>query len=298
MPYNEFSPDLLTNYNPLNDVLFKFIFGNNKRKRITIDFLNTILEHSLTHPIIDLTFAPTERNPEHEGDKLTRLDVACILDSGEQVDIEVQVVNAKDMSSRTLYYWSQMYMTSLLSGETYHDLKPCITVNILDFTLLPKKDPHSTYGVCELETGHRLNKDLELHFLEIPKYSLISQKPISQMTKMERWLAYFANQLDEKGKEELAMSESAIKEAMDAAKVFLSNTEGRRAYINRQMAIMDRQSQLEVAHKEGLEEGQEAEKRKTILGMLHEKLPIDMIARVTHASIDQITEIGKLNGLL
>ena len=30
-------------------------------------------------------------SPEHDHDKLTRLDVACVLDSGEQVDVEVQV---------------------------------------------------------------------------------------------------------------------------------------------------------------------------------------------------------------
>ena len=29
------------NYNPLNDVLFKFIFGKEERKQITIDFLNS-----------------------------------------------------------------------------------------------------------------------------------------------------------------------------------------------------------------------------------------------------------------
>ena len=250
------------NYNPMNDVLFKFIFGSESRKQITIDFLNTVLEKSLDQPIVDLAFAPTEKIPEHQGDKLTRLDVACILNSGEQVDVEVQVVNEKDMSSRTLYYWSQMYMTSLSAGQSYHDLKPCITVNILNFSLLPKVTPHSIYGVCELETGHRLNRDLELHFLEIPKYAKAPQKPISEMTKMERWLAYFANRLNSKEKEELAMSDAAIKEAMDAAKVFLSNTAGQRAYINRQMAIMDRQSQLENAHNDGFQEGRQEGRRE------------------------------------
>lgn len=40
------------------------------------------------------------------------------------------------------------------------------------------------------------------------------------MSKMERWLAYFANQLDRKGKEELAMSEATIQNAMEAARIF------------------------------------------------------------------------------
>ena len=38
-------------------------------------------------------------------------------------------------------------------------------------------------------------KGLVFHFLEIPKYTKSPKKRIRDMTKMERWLAYFANQL-------------------------------------------------------------------------------------------------------
>ena len=72
----------------------------------------------------------------------------------------------------------------------------------------------------KLDNGHQLTKDLAIHFLEIPKYAKQEKKPISEMSKMERWLAYFANQLDRKGKEELAMSEAAIQNAMEAARIF------------------------------------------------------------------------------
>lgn len=75
------------------------------------------------------------------------------------------------------------------------------------------------------------------------------------MTKMERWLAYFANQLDKKGKEELAMSEVAIQEAMKAARIFFNNTAERRQYINREMARMDRESMIQNSLKEGEERG-------------------------------------------
>ncbi len=243
------------NYNPMNDVLFKFIFGKEERKQITIDFLNAVLEPSLGHAIQDLAFAPSEMNPEHEGDKLTRLDVACILDTGEQVDVEVQVVNEGNMARRTLFYWSQMYLMSLPAGKTYDDLKPAITVNLLNFSFLPQEGPHAVYGLYNMETGDRLTRDLELHFLELPKYIKGVQKPISQMTKMERWLAYFANRLDKKGKEELAMSEAAIHTAMDAARIFLSNTAERRLYINKEMARMDRDSGLLHAERKGEQKG-------------------------------------------
>ena len=238
------------NYNPMNDVLFKFIFGKEERKQITIDFLNAVLQASLGHPITDLTFAPSEMIPEHEGDKLTRLDVACILDSGEQIDVEVQVVNEKNMERRTLFYWAQMYLMSLPTGKLYTDLKPAITINLLNFTFLPQEEPHAMYGLYNPVNGHQLTKDLMLHFLEIPKYAKEPEKPIAEMTKMERWLAYFANRLDTKGKEELAMSEAAIRNAMDAARVFLSSTEERRRYINRELARMDQESGLIHARQE------------------------------------------------
>ena len=240
------------NYNPLNDVLFKFIFGKEERKQITIDFLNAVLNPSLGHMIQDLQFSNTEMSPEHEHDKLTRLDVACVLDSGEQVDVEVQVANEKNMSRRTLYYWAQMYLMSLPAGKTYRNLKPCITINLVNFGFLPQEDPHAVYGIYNSDNGHQLTKDLAIHFLEIPKYVKQEKKPISEMSKMERWLAYFANQLDRKGKEELAMSEAAIQNAMEAARIFLNNTAERRLYINREMARMDRESQLEDAHEEGI----------------------------------------------
>ena len=240
------------NYNPLNDVLFKFIFGKEERKQITIDFLNAVLNPSLGHMIQDLQFSNTEMSPEHEHDKLTRLDVACVLDSGEQVDVEVQVANEKNMSRRTLYYWAQMYLMSLPAGKTYRNLKPCITINLVNFSFLPQEDPHAVYGIYNSDNGHQLTKDLAIHFLEIPKYAKQEKKPISEMSKMERWLAYFANQLDRKGKEELAMSEAAIQNAMEAARIFLNNTAERRLYINREMARMDRESQLEDAHEEGI----------------------------------------------
>ena len=133
--------------NPMNDVLFKFIFGKEERKGITIDFLNAVLEESLEHPIKDICFTQTEQVPQDDGGKLTRFDVACELDSGEMIDVEVQVINYQNMQRRTLYYWSQMYLTGILSGEDYAELRPAITINILAFNILPQAEPHAMYSI-------------------------------------------------------------------------------------------------------------------------------------------------------
>ena len=99
----------------------------------------------------------------------------------------------------------------------------------------------------------------KIHFLEIPKFI---NKPVKEMTKMERWMAYFSDKLNVAEKEELAMSEAAIGSAYDATLAFFQTPEERLKYLNRQMAIMDYQSGLESAEERGEERGEKrGEKR-------------------------------------
>ena len=46
------------------------------------------------------------------------------------------------------------------------------------------------------------------------------------------------------------------------------------------------------------EEATQKERNSNILGMLREKIPMETIARITKVSVEQIRELGKLNGVL
>ena len=48
----------------------------------------------------------------------------------------------------------------------------------------------------------------------------------------------------------------------------------------------------------GMEKGIQQERNSNILGMLREKIPMETIARITKTSVEQIRELGKLNGVL
>ena len=255
MSWQEEIPEDQQGFNPMNDVAFKFIFGKEERKTITIDFLNTVLEQSLAHAIKDISFRQTEMLPDGDEGKLSRLDIACELDTGELVDVEVQVINYNNMQRRTLFYWARLYLLSLTRGEGYGLLRPAITINLLAFELLPQAEPVAMYSIYNIKTGDRLNKDMELHFIEIPKYIKAPQKTIRESSKMERWLAYFANRLTNEEREELAMNEPAIREAMEAEKIFMCNPDEYLRYVNRQMALMDYQSGLQAAALEGEKRG-------------------------------------------
>ncbi|MBR3458808.1 MAG: PD-(D/E)XK nuclease family transposase [Selenomonadaceae bacterium] len=80
-------------YNPMNDVLFKFIFGKEERKHITIDFINSMLDRDKAHEIVDITFKNVEMTPLAAEIKLTRLDVFCVTSTGEKVDLVSHLVH-------------------------------------------------------------------------------------------------------------------------------------------------------------------------------------------------------------
>ncbi len=267
------------------DVMFKFIFGANERKSVTLDFLNAVLSLEGEQKLKDIQFLDRELVPESDDEKMSRLDIFGITDTGSQVDIEVQIVNRKNMEKRTLYYWSRLYQR-LERGKDYQELHQTIAINILDFSLLPQKDFHSKYGIYNLETGHRLTDDLEIHFLEVPKWEV---KNIKEMKRLDRWLGYLSRKLTDEEREELAMKEDAIREAMKAEKIFTQDDIKWREYEQREAAIRDYRSDMRAWREEGREEGIMSVAKK----LLEKNMDKAQIAEVTGLTLSQIEELAE-----
>ena len=243
-------------FNPMNDVLFKFIFGSEERKHITIDFLNAVLEREGNSAIKEIEFRNVEFMSQRYEEKSARLDIFAIIDDKERLDIEVQCINHHDMEKRSLFYWAQMFLhsVSLMKAECYKDLMPAIAINILDFNFLPFEKPHSMYSLYDQENMHRLTDVLEIHFLEVPKFG---KKPIEEMSRMEKWMTFFSRKLNLNQKQEIALKESAIKDALSAADVFFMDDKAFREYFARQSAVMDYTADMASARNEGREQGEE-----------------------------------------
>ncbi len=244
-------PQRKEDLDPTNDILFKFIFGKEERKQITIAFLNDLLKKHLGREIKDLSFDKTENNPNSKDDKLSRLDISCVLDGGEKVDVEMQVCDEHNIKRRTLYYWSTLFMSSCHSGTNYRDLCPAICINILDFVLFPdRKRACASFSIREDEDHELLNKDLNINFLEIPKF-----RKKKRMTRIEKWLALFSRKLSFQEKEEIAMNDPAMNEALKSYDLFFMNKDEIRMYVNRQMARMDYETAMSEREAKGIKKG-------------------------------------------
>ena len=288
--------------NCLNDVLFKYLFGRPEHKAFTIDLLNTFLAEELGHEITDLTFAPQEMAPDSENGKETRFDVACKLDGGENVDIEVQMLDQQNMKQRSLYYWASRYYHKLGKGDGYRSLVPMITLNILNFVLFDDiPSPFTSWAVYERQTHQRFHQDLSLNFLEIPKFAkqLKLGKPLS---RAERWMCYFSNDLTMSEKWEALQGDDLMTQAMTVANDFFNNPEEFRRYQDRELYRMDRESErrglLEKGLEQGLEQGiietQESMVR-TVLGKLHD---IAKVADLLDLDLKEVRRIAAKFGLL
>ena len=254
------------NYNPMNDYLFKFVFGREERKRITLSFLNAVLGREGVDELQDITFIDRDIEPQFAEDKLSRLDLYGVASDGSRINIEVQLVNLQHMEKRTLYYWARMYQ-SIRRGDSYQKLDRAITINLLNFTMLPQQKPHTIYGLYDIQSGHRLTDDLEIHFIEIPKFQV---KSIKELKRLERWMAYFSNKLSEEEMEELAMSETAIREAMQAEHVFMQDEIERWQYEQREKAVRDYISGLDASWQEGMERGMEQATVKNLQNLMRQ----------------------------
>ena len=150
---------IMENFNRLNDLYFKKLLGDKKRKNLTLSFLNGILNKDDENYFTDITFLDKDNEPLTLDGKLSKLDIRADLNDGTQVDIEVQVCPFKFMAERSLYYWSKMYSEQLAKGAEYKKLKKAIAINLLAFVYLKdEQDWHNIYNLLNVKSYNKLTK--------------------------------------------------------------------------------------------------------------------------------------------
>ena len=280
-------------YNPLNDLLFKFVFGKEERKEITISFLNAALGREGNDEITDIKFRNSEFSALAENEKSTRLDIFCTTQIDEKIDVEIQINNRKNIEKRTLFYWSNMYLSGHKKGQDYNELKPSITINLLNYNNFESTEPmHSMFAVYNYSTGKKLCNDLEIHFFELKKFQ---KKPIAELSRIERWMAYFSNKLDVSELQELGMQDSKIKDALDASDRFMDDLDERLAYVNREMAMMDYKSDIEGYYRDGIAKGRAEERFNILKEMIKNGFDNETIHKITTLSLEEIKDFRKNN---
>lgn len=287
------------------DYAFKQLFGSEKNKEITVVFLNAILKRTGRNTIKEIMFIKQEYGGQYDKDKQSRLDIVVRTQTGDLINVEVQLSNENDMMKRTLFYWSRLFTSQLQQGKGYQTLLPTITINICNFVIFDTPHYHSTYHLYEdslmkrLETGDDV---LEIHFIEMRKFiRLWRDKKLDPFDDiLVRWLLLLGmvdakrqKVYDEiyKELEGLAMKDERLVDAFDAWEELSQTPETIIAYQSRLKVIIDEEAKIDYATFKGREEG----KKEVVLTGYKNNLDVSTLACITGYSEEKVEKILKEN---
>ena len=184
--------------NMKTDYAFKKVFGSENSKDILLSFLNSTLE--LDKKIVDLTIEDPYNVPKLKGMKDTSVDVKATLDDDTKVIIEMQILNHDGFESRILFNVAKNYSNQLDRNNKYTLLNPVIALTIVNFKMFDfrkeeakkKKDKKykSSFKLFEKDTFTKYKDDIELIFIELPKF----KKSLEECKSIEdKWIYFIKN---------------------------------------------------------------------------------------------------------
>jgi predicted transposase/invertase (TIGR01784 family) len=271
--------------NPKTDFAFKKIFGSEQSHGILISFLNGILYNSEAI-ITDLEILNPYQAPRIRGVKDTYLDVKAELITGQQVIIEMQVLNVEGFEKRILYNAAKAYSIQLGQGEKYTTLNPVIALTITDFEMfdeldtvisrfvLKEKEFLVDYPIC----------DLELVFVELPKFKLTLEE-LTSLT--DKWMYFLQHTRELTEIPETMGAVGEIRQAFEVANQANLSREELDELDHQLIFIQDQRNAIALAAKRSLEQGLEQGTRTTQIAIAQK-----LLATMDDAAISQATGLA------
>lgn len=274
---------------PTSDIFIHYLLGSEHNKELLLSFINAVLENAGLKQVTAVEILNPFHIKMYPDDKLSIVDIKATDSSGATFHIEVQAIHQKDYINRSLYYWARAYTDQLEGSQQYMNLRPVISINLLEFTLIPElMQVHSVFKPIEKDNpDFCLTEHFELHYIELSKLSAIDPKS----RRLNTWLQYLLNE-GRQGAENIM--KTIIKDNPDIEKAhreyrtFTGNDEYRQAYEAQLKLERDINSQLYTAEAKG----ELTARLETARNMLNEGDSIEKILRVTGLTEAQLKEHG------
>lgn len=298
----------MSNITPRVDIAFKKIFGVEENKDLLISLINSIVGRE--DQVSNVTLLNPYNPKNFKTDKLSILDIKATNQDGKRFNIEIQISDEADYDKRALYYWAKIYTEQLKVAEDYSKLSKAIGIHILNFTSIPEvKKYHNVFHITEKETGLLYFKDLELHTIELKKFSDNSDEELADIVLkvknvLDMWLAFLTRNdlltLDNLPKE---LNDPNLKKAINVLSVMNFTPEEREAYEDHLKWLRIEANTLKKYEQKGREEGREegiqigearGEEKKALViakNLLKAGLANDLIAESTGLSIEEIIKL-------
>jgi predicted transposase/invertase (TIGR01784 family) len=281
---------------PTVDYAFKHLFGRDSTRPILINLLDSVLAPSPAHRIQDPELLNPFNPKEALDDKLSILDIKARDQSGRQFNIEMQMLAFRYYEKRILYYASKLHQQQLHEGDDYLKLQPTISISFLEHVLFPQAPEHHLHFRLLEERRHfPFADDLELHILELPKFTKSATELVNDL---EAWLYFLrhAEKMDTDALPAALEQHPQVRRALEELQMLTQTDLERERYEARRKWQFDYNTGLKVARMEGREEGREEgrveEKINTIHlleGLLHR--PATASEELAQRTLDELSQL-------
>ena len=252
---------------PSDDRIFKLILASPDGKPALKDLVSALLGRK----VVDVVVRNSEIPPADTQEKAERLDVNCGVEDGSQIDLEMQASRIEEEDDKSdngfqnikgkgIYYLCDLHSSQPSRGiRRYDRLARTYQVTFCNYTIFPGRDDYlNTFSIRHDKDNGLLSDAVHMMFIELSKLREIREKPVADMTDLEKWAVFF-RYADIKRYRDKVNKVIRTKEAMQMAGDLLmsvSKDERERAvYRSRQMYQTDLQSNLHTAYDNGEKKG-------------------------------------------
>jgi predicted transposase/invertase (TIGR01784 family) len=282
------------------DLAFKAVFAQDTLR--SRKALGGLISACIGRTVSVLSFAANEPAPAFAWDRQIRYDIACRLESGELVEVEMTLYPDPDEPFREEYFAAKLFVSQDIRGSQaeYRELKNIYQINILA-NGVRCKDEHLVHSFEFYDRKHDLSFDGQMHIItvELAKAEKLAQeKDVKDMGAAEAWAVFLRYHADKskrplvneilKRKEDIAMAgESVLAFSKEELEYFHETSKLKYELDMQSMKAHARREGRE----EGLTEGREEEKRETALRLKAMGLSLTQVAEAVGLSREEAEKL-------
>ena len=286
----------MSDITPKVDIAFKKIFGVEENKDLLISLINSIV--SKEDQIAEVAILNPYNAQEFTRDKLSILDIKARGKGGKHYNIEMQITDEADYDKRALYYWAKLYTQQLEAGQDYSHLSKTIGIHILNFYSITSNDKyHNKFRITEEETGEPYFGDMEMHTIELKKFTKNISHELSDIAKkvktsLDMWVAFLTrHNLLKTDKLTGALDDKNLKKAIGVLEVMSFTKAEREAYEDHLKWLMIEANTLKKAEEKGIKKGMQQRNVEIAKNLLSQGLELATISAATGLSIAELKKI-------
>ncbi len=280
------------------DWAMKYLLRSQANYVVLEGFLSAVLNDKITIKSI----LESESNRKSENEKYNRVDIKCENSKGHIIIIEVQNTSEADYMLRLLFGISQVVVGHIDLGHPYQEIPKVYSISIVYFPMGDGSDYvyRGRYEFRGLHTGKPLaltDRDRQLFGVDEPAerlpetyFLMVGDFDKVAKTPLDEWMSYLKTGFIDVDTKVPGLLEA--KDRLDLLKMPREEQDRYRRDLSDAASFLNSQKRKEeIAREEGKEEGKEEEKKKIVLEMKANLIPIEVISKCTGLTPDQIAKL-------